>query len=221
MNKQPINKEVTEEDLALIFKSLDELNLELSKVASEIFKNETDKKVLYKASHYCFSIVHRAIELNRAYKTLTNVNNYITAITLIRLQADNCMRLFALSLVENRRDFYEEVMKGTHIRNLKDGDGKKMTDAYLADKLDKIFPEFKNLYQNTSGFIHFSNEHIFLNNTRTETEDTFRMTTLISKTAELSMEKKVDYSFNMFYVGKNLYKLLKGYKSSMAEFLKD
>lgn len=54
MNPQPINKDVTEDDLNLIYNSLEELNKELNNVGLEIFKNETDKKVLAKPSHYTF-----------------------------------------------------------------------------------------------------------------------------------------------------------------------
>src|SRR5690606_31735281 len=97
----------------------------------------TEKKVLSKPSHYIFSIIHRAIELNRGFKTLAEANNWITAINLIRLQADSCMRLFALSLTSDRLDFYNRVIGGEHIRNLIDADGKKMTDQYLSQKLDE------------------------------------------------------------------------------------
>ncbi len=175
MENQPINKDVSEEDLNLIYDSIDDLNKELNNVAVEIFKNETDKKVLSKPSHFTFSIVHRAIELNRGFKALTETNNWITAINLIRLQADNCMRLFALSLVPDRLDFYQRIMKGEHIRNIEDGDGNKMTDYYLSKKLDILYPGFRLLYGNTSGFIHFSKEHMNINNDRIDNGDDFVM----------------------------------------------
>jgi hypothetical protein len=220
MDVQPINKDVTDEDLALINKSIVELNKELNNLAIEIFKNETDKKVLSKPSHYTFSIVHRAIELNRGFITLTDANNWVTAINLLRLQADNCMRLFALSLVDDRLDFYQKVLEGEHIRNIKDAEGNKMTDFYLSQKLDALFPGFKTLYNNTSGFIHFSKEHIKLNDDRVEIEDSFIMYIRLAETTELPIHEKVDYAFNMFQVGKELFRLLKGYKLSMQDFMK-
>ncbi|MET4083875.1 hypothetical protein ABIB40_003848 [Pedobacter sp. UYP30] len=220
MDFQPINKNVNEEDLNLIYNSIDELNKELNNVALEIFKNETDKKVLSKPSHFTFSIVHRAIELNRGFKTLSEANNWITAINLIRLQSDNCMRLFALSLVPDRLDFYQRILNGEHIRNLKDGEGNKMTDNYLSKKLDILYPGFKMLYENTSGFIHFSKEHIAINNDKVENNEDFIMYIRLAETTEFPVHKKVDYAFNMFVVGKELFKLMKGYKLSMEEFMK-
>ncbi|PKG42865.1 hypothetical protein [Psychroflexus sp. MES1-P1E] len=221
MENQPINKDVSEEDLNLIYDSIDDLNKELNNVAVEIFKNETDKKVLSKPSHFTFSIVHRAIELNRGFKALTETNNWITAINLIRLQADNCMRLFALSLVPDRLDFYQRIMKGEHIRNIEDGDGNKMTDYYLSKKLDILYPGFRLLYGNTSGFIHFSKEHMNINNDRIDNGDDFVMYIRLAETTEFPIHKKIDYAFNMFMTGKELYKLLKCYKLSKEDFMKN
>jgi hypothetical protein len=220
MNKQSINKDVTEDDLNRIYSSLEELNNELNNIGLEIFKNETDKKVLSKPSHYIFSIIHRAIELNRGFKTLAEVNNWITAINLIRFQADNCMRLFALSLVEDRLDFYNRVLSGEHIRKIKDAEGRYMTDYYLSQKLEGLYPGFRLLYEKTSGFVHFSKEHIHLNNDKVEIEEKYVMYIRLAETTELSIYNKVDFAFNMFLVGKNLFRLLKGYKMSMEDFMK-
>jgi hypothetical protein len=220
MEKQQLNENVSENDLNLIFDSLDELNKELNQTALDIFSNETQRKLLSKPSHFTFSIVHRAIELNRGFKTLAQANNWITAINLVRLQSDNCMRLFALSLVADRLDFYNRILNGEHIRNIKDAENNKMTDLHLSQKLDELYPGFRLLYENTSGFIHFSNEHIKINNDRIDEGEKFMMYIRIAETTEFSISKKVDYAFNMFTVGKGLYKLLRGYKLHMEEFMK-
>jgi hypothetical protein len=220
MERQYLNNDVTEVDLDLIFESLDELNRKLNQIALEIFKNETDRKLLSKPSHLVFSIVHRAIELNRGFKTLVKDDNWITAINLLRLQADNCMRMFALSLVKDRLDFYNRIQNGEHIRNIKDAEGKQMTDFYLTQRLDALFPGFRLLYENTSGFIHFSNEHIKLNTDRIDDGDDFIMKIRLTEITKFSLNNKVDYAFNMFQVSKELYKLLNGYKLSMIEMMK-
>jgi hypothetical protein len=220
MERQYLNNDVTEVDLDLIFESLDELNRKLNQLALEIFKNETDRKLLSKPSHLVFSIVHRAIELNRGFKTLVKDDNWITAINLLRLQADNCMRMFALSLVKDRLDFYNRIQNGEHIRNIKDAEGKQMTDFYLTQRLDALFPGFRLLYENTSGFIHFSNEHIKLNTDRIDDGDDFIMKIRLTEITKFSLNNKVDYAFNMFQVSKELYKLLNGYKLSMIEMMK-
>lgn len=221
MTKDIINRDVNEEDLIGIFASISELNEALKNQAKEIYLTETNQGRLYKSTHYIFSIINRAIALNRGYKTLVDTKNYITAIPLLRLQVDNCLRLFALSLVSDRKHFYEEVLKGTHIRNLTDAEGKKMTDDYLVTKIDALFPKFKDLYKNTSAFIHFSNEHLFINNEVSESSaETFNLKTSIGDIDNLEIHIEVDYAFNMFNAGKNLLRLINGYRLSMESHLK-
>lgn len=220
MEKQPLNENVSEVDLTQIFEAIEKLNKQLNDTAVEIFRNETQRKLLSKPSHFTFSIVHRAIELNRGFKDLTESNNWITAINLLRLQADNCMRMFAMSLVADRLDFYNRIQNGEHVRNIKDAENNKMTDSYLSQKLDSIYPGFRLLYENTSGFIHFSSEHIKLNTDRVDNGEEFMMYIRLAETTEFSINKKVDYAFNMFIVSKELYKLLNGYKLHMIDFMR-
>jgi hypothetical protein len=159
-----INKDVSEDDLNEILIALRDLETLIKEELKNILEIETKYFGLTKKVHYFFSIANRAIGLNRGYCILVNANNYISAVPLIRLQIDNCLRLFAISLVENSNSFYDEVLKGTQINNLLDRDGKKMNDKYLVDKIISFFPEFGPLYKNTSGFVHFSNEHLLINN---------------------------------------------------------
>ena len=220
MESQPLNRDVSVHDLDETFKSLNAVNHKLNQTAVDIFTNETDRKLLSKPSHFTFSIVHRAIELNKGFETLVKANYWITAINLIRLQSDNCMRLFALSLVQDRLDFYNRVQKGEPIRNIKDAEGNKMTDQYLSTKLDELFPGFRLLYENTSGLIHFSNEHMKINTDRIDDGDHFSMYIRLAETTEFPISKKVDYAFNMFNVSRELYRLLNGYKLSMIAYMK-
>ena len=131
------------------------------------------------------------------------------------------MRLFALAIVEDRLDFYNRVVRGEHIRNIKDGEGKKMTDSHLSKELESHFPGFRLLYENTSAFIHFSNEHINLNTDRIDTEEKFIMFIRLAETTELPIYMKVDFAYNMFIAGKNVLNILNGYKSHMEDFLKN
>jgi hypothetical protein len=220
MTKHLINKNVSEVDLNKIFESIDKLNLEFIYRVKQIFKNETTKGRLYKSSHLLFSVANRAIALNKGYKLLAENNNYISAISLIRLQVDNCLRLFAMSLVKDRRDFYKAVVNGIHIGNMKDAEGNSMTDEYLVTKIDKMYPQFKELYKNTSGFIHFSNEHLNINNIILKNNDeSLKNITLIEGVDRMDIVEKVDFSFNMFYAGKCLLKLINGYRLSMEDDL--
>ncbi|MBW1297851.1 hypothetical protein [Aquimarina litoralis] len=220
MNKEKINKNVNEQDLNLINESIVKLSKELNDLGLKIFNNETNKNVLSTSSHYVFSIIHRAIELNRGFISLTSTNNWITATNLIRLQCDNCIRLYALSLVKDRASLYDRIINGEYLKNIEDAEGNKMTDFYLSNKLDKLFPGFRLLYENTSGFIHFSKEHINFSSDKTIDDQNFVLKIRLSEITEIPIAKKVDYSYNMFIVGKELFKLLKGYKLHMEDLIK-
>ena len=85
---------------------------------------------------------------------------------------------------------------------------KELGINYLTQKLDTLFPGFRLLYENTSGFIHFSSEHMKLNTDIIDDGNDFIMKIRLAEITEFSVSKKVDYAFNMFQVSKELYKLL-------------
>jgi hypothetical protein len=216
-----LNTNSNQQDLQSIFILFDKLNDDFKKIAREILKIETDKNLLSKPSMFIFSIINRAIALNKGFKSLAELNNYVAAINFLRLQADNCMRLFAMTLVQDRGKFFDSVENGEHIRNMKDCENRKMTDKLLSDELDKLFPGFRTLYENTSGLIHFSKEHINQNHQTTVNDNSISGEILFNGEHFFSIYEKVDYSYNMFLVSTELYKLIQGYKLHINEFLKD
>ncbi len=216
-----LNPNTNEEDLENIFIHLDKLNENLTKIAQEILKIETDKNLLSKPSMFIFSIINRAIALNKGFKSLAELDNYVASINFLRLQADNCMRLFAMTLVTDRGKFFDLIENGEHIRNIKDCKNRKMTDKLLSEELDKIFPGFRSLYENTSGLIHFSKEHFNQNHQTTIVDNNISGVVLFNGEHFFSIAEKVDYSYNMFLVGAELYKLINGYKLHINDFMKD
>lgn len=221
MKKQKLNKNVSIEDLELIFNSIIQLNKKLNILATEIFKTETDKKLISKPSIFIFSAINRAIALNKGYILLCKEENYVTAINLLRLQADNCMRVYAVSLVENRAKFFDEVLEGKHIGNMRDAEGNKMTDEFLSTELDKIFKGFRSLYKNTSGFIHFSHEHLKLNRKITKKENILTNNLLINGGHHFEITHKVDFSYNLYLTGTELYRLIKGYRLHIIDLMEN
>jgi hypothetical protein len=222
MEQNLIEKNVTEYDLDQVFNSIFDLENYLQNELKNIHKIEMQLNGLTKTSHYIFSITNRAIALNRGFYQLAKANNYISGIPLIRLQVDNCLRLFAISIVENPSLFYDEVLKGTHIKNLKDNEGNKMTDKYLVKKISTLFPSYENLYEKTSAYIHFSNQHLFINNKVTEeNEQSIILKTTVGKYDDLEVARKVDYCYNMYLAGKDLYKIIYSYRFEIEQILKE
>ncbi|GAF71526.1 unnamed protein product, partial [marine sediment metagenome] len=58
-------------------------------------------------------------------------------------------------------DFVIKVMSGKQINRMEDMSGKKMTDAYLVSKLASEYSWLPNVYKNLSGYVHFSDQHLF------------------------------------------------------------
>jgi len=138
-------------------------------------------KGLYALDYYILGILNRSSSLIFGFETLIKSSNFVSAAHLIRPHLDNYLRLLAAWLVEEPHVFAKNVWAGASIRNIKDRSGKKMTDAYLKEKASEELHWIENVYNETSGFVHFSNKHI-LNATTlsSETENTFR--TFIGKT---------------------------------------
>ncbi|WP_370004018.1 hypothetical protein [Winogradskyella sp.] len=215
--KQKRNTNVNQDDLNQIFKNLDVLEklfIKESKIFLTIGSEENGKGSVHQMDLFVSAVVNRGISLSSGFKTLALNNNYICAIPLIRLQIDNCLRFYASTLVTDYNDFFMQYLSGKHIRNIKDAYGNKMTDNYLAKKLDKdVFPGILNMYQNTSGHVHFSNEHTFMHNKiEKQNDEEMTMRTVIGKYDFFKIDQKVDFAFNMFKATEFLLELVKSWK---------
>ena len=54
-----------------------------------------------------------------------------------------------------------DVIAGKHINKMKDKNGQQMTDSYLVKKIGEYFEFVPQVYKYTSGYIHFSERHLF------------------------------------------------------------
>lgn len=211
---------VTTEDLDQVFGNLAKLEKLFMREAKQFLQIEEPKGKIFTTDLYVSAIVNRAISLMLGFKTLAHQNNYICAVPLIRIQIDNCMRLLAVTLVKSEEAFFMEYLKGTHIRNIEDASGQKMTDHYLVTRLDKeVFPGIHNLYINTSGYIHLSNEHSFLQ-TELSKEEERTILTRIGHYDFFAIDEKVDFAFNMFKASEFLLTLVKSWRVEKARRLK-
>ena len=71
------------------------------------------------------------------------------------------MRFYAAFLVDNPHAYSTSVLKGIAVRDLRDRDNRKLTDANLLHSLSQEYPWVARVYKETSGYIHFSSKHIF------------------------------------------------------------
>ncbi|UJP65166.1 hypothetical protein [Mongoliitalea daihaiensis] len=118
---------------------------------------------LYHLDFYLNGTYSRALSLIEGFIVLLESKNYMAASHLVRPYLDNFLRLFAAWLVENPHDFANEVMKGKKVEEFFDKENakQKLRDWYLRDRASEEYPWIKDVYNTTSGYIHFSRKHIF------------------------------------------------------------
>jgi hypothetical protein len=110
---------------------------------------------------FAWMVLKRSISLVYGFVALIRARNFISAAPLVRLQIDNLLRFRAAFLVADSDEFIRSVLSGTSIRGFKDKDKKKMTDAYLQQRLLSEYPWIQEIYKKTSGYVHLSEEHFF------------------------------------------------------------
>lgn len=104
--------------------------------------------------------VNRSLALSAGFRALIRDQNLICAGALLRLQLDTALRFFAGFIVDKPQDFAIAVLKGEHIRKMKDQNGQFMTDRYLVTQLTKEYSWVDPVYEKTSGYVHMSDTHI-------------------------------------------------------------
>jgi hypothetical protein len=161
-------------------KKLEDLRGGIS-VCEEMLKKmiEADDGAIYPLDLYAIGTLHRSQALIDGFCDLVSSKNLIGATPLIRLQLDNALRFYAAFIVDDPHQFAGEVLKGESVRNLKDKENKKMTDNYLVNKLSVEHPFITPLYEQTCGFVHFSNTHIYYSMQDIKDDGTFSFPMLV------------------------------------------
>ncbi len=130
---------------------------------------------MYALDLLAIAVLNRSLCLLTGFCDLIERKNFVAAAPLLRLQLDNLLRFHGAWLAEDPHEFSTEVLRGTHIRKLKDRDGNPMTDRYLVNKLAEKYPVMTSVYEHTSGYVHLSEKHIFNSLGKLESDGTFHM----------------------------------------------
>lgn len=136
-------------------KSYEEVHLEKGKKLSEAYGGTS-----YPLDMCAVAVLNRSLNLFRGFYIMVEARNLICAASLLRIQLDNLLRFYASFIVSDPHEFALEVSKGKRISKMIDQNGNQMTDYYLRSKLSEEFSWVSSLYEKTSGYIHFSDEHI-------------------------------------------------------------
>lgn len=146
---------------AKVLSSLDELErlrLRTIKLGGEMLR--ADGGSMFQVDLLAVAAIKRCLSNTAAIRLLVESWNLVAARTMLRAHLDTPLRFSAVWLVNAPHDFAERVHAGEHIRRLKDRDGKRMTDAYLIEKMSADHPWLTVVYDRLSGYVHFSANHL-------------------------------------------------------------
>ena len=99
------------------------------------------------------AMLDRSMRLTDGFIPMIEERNLTCAGALLRLQMDNCLRLFALFIANDRDEAVDCIIDGGIFNSLRDKDGNQMRDRYD--------PGFSDIYTQASGFIHFSSKAFY------------------------------------------------------------
>jgi hypothetical protein len=215
---------VNEETLDLLFSKLLELNEHLKTELNLLFEKESEKNLMFKLSSINYSLINRTMELNNGYITLFTCKNYITAISLLRLQVENCVRLFGFSIMDNMPECLDQFIAGADFKSFTGNNGKKLYDSYLAKELDKKIPEynFHSNYKKYCEIVHFSGFYQTLSNKFENKENGLSVTLYTgggNDMPDFDMQNKIMYTISMLDSTKIIYRLFKEYRKKMENTL--
>lgn len=138
---------------------LDELH-NLNQEAIQIAKAVIGESI-FKTDLYFCAMLNKSLQLTDGFVDLVQNRNLACAGILLRASMDNCLRLYAMFIAENPDEVVDSLMQGEKIDGLKDKNGKKLKDFYLKEQLEKYDDKFATVYNNASGYVHFSEKGFF------------------------------------------------------------
>lgn len=112
--------------------------------------------------HFVYAaIANRVLSNIHGFLLMCKEKNFLCAASILRQQIDTAIRTNAFSLVEDRNALSERIFAGERFSDVRDINGKKMSDFYLRQKLAEQYPWIESVYTETSDSVHLSRRHIF------------------------------------------------------------
>src|ERR1700743_2641364 len=120
---------------------------------------EACESTLYPCDALAFVVLDRSLNLVKGFALLMRNGGYTCGMALLRMQLDSVLRFYGVATSSDPHQVADDMLNGAHLRDIKDADGKKMTDARLRERLAIANPQINSVYELTSGYIHLSEHH--------------------------------------------------------------
>lgn len=105
--------------------------------------------------------VKRSLSLGHGLIAMVRTKNMTCARAIVRMQIDTVSRLLAYTYVDDPEGMASKIIGGTPLNKFKSRDGCLLRDAYLIDRMTESHFWVREVYNRTSGEIHFSEKQLF------------------------------------------------------------
>ncbi len=107
-------------------------------------------------------VLDRALSVNRGYMALADSDNYFCAVAMLRMQIENCTRLYGMTLVDDASKYILEWMAGEKTSKFQDVNTRKsLSDSYIASLLENKYKNIAAMYKEACGFVHFEKRQLY------------------------------------------------------------
>ena len=120
---------------------------------------------IHPIDHVIATVLKRSVALTQAFLHLWDQGNEFAAMPLIRLQLDSVLRISAFRLVDDSMPLTLHMAEGEepfHKFEIKDENDKRigLRDSDLRAKLKDKYEYLDSIYEQTSGYVHLSRDHL-------------------------------------------------------------
>jgi hypothetical protein len=148
------------------------------------------------------------LSVNRGYIALADSNNYFCAVAMLRMQIENCIRLYGITLVDDACKYIRSWMSGDRISKFQDTvTNKSLSDSYIASVLDKQYKNIAAMYKEACSFVHFSERQLY--DTAKVKPGTRTVNLKVSEEDKLKDEEKSNINKCMLYTNNILIDIVK------------
>ncbi len=160
-------------------------------------------------------VLDRALSVNKGYMSLTDSNNYFCAVAMLRMQIENCIRLYGMTLVVDDSKYIFDWMAGEKISKFQDvNTHKSLSDSYIASLLENKYKNIAAMYKEACGFVHFSKRQLY--DTAKVKSGTRTVNLKVSETDALKDEEKKNIDRCMLNVNNILIDIVKNISKKYA-----
>jgi uncharacterized protein (DUF4415 family) len=159
------SKEGTVPTLKERIQRIDEIENELCRKAAAMMAAWKD---VTHADLFVLGAFRRTLAQAKGFRSLIQERNFPCCAAILRLQLDTAMRINGLTLLDDRNGACKSVLEGKSFNQLRDRDGKRLSDAHLRRRLAQKHPWIDPIYVHMSNFVHLSGRHLDIAIARTD-----------------------------------------------------